>query len=623
MAWYYVHNSTVLFYGRDILVVAQHFDTDRCVVTFSSRYHSDESSPKEPFGGALLEKEKTSYIAVISFSNHWWQTEEFEPAMQRIADYISETRYKKLIGYGGSMGGVGVIHSSHYIAYNRAVVFGAQYDISPDVVPWDSRWHADAKAQNISLKCGADTASRDMEIAYLYDPFTLDKRHMEIFASSCSLTAVPLGFSGHELFRTLKDIGLAGSTAKLFLLSDAPLEIIAKRVQKEFRSRRAKAHTVFKNLLSKAQETKKENLVNWARTKLTKLGQEDIGSLHLLGLSQLVEKKDPKGSEDFYDQALALDPDHPASWRGKAKSRQFAKDMTAAATYAVAALARGPNSPDLGRVLIEAAHRAQNFELLARASAHYARRVPDEVESDFFQRFAAPVQDRIAQLSNSDLDKFESALTEIRTQSPKRYAQLYQALLVRQPQSILEVGIDYRDDANIRQTIRMASVLSSTSGHGLAYHGFGFSKTIDQDVSDRKQPILKQIEGALHAEQEISGAQVTLFDVSSQSTLSAFCQRIQAHRRTVDFVFFDTAAKDSSLIEAWHSINPLLQRGAVVIFDGYCVNRSDDLQNTGCVELIATLSQDPLYEVEILPVHDPLPRASGDTKIAMVQVLVR
>lgn len=619
MAWHQLYDTSVLFYGRDILVVAKHFDSNRCLVTFSSRLDEGDL-PQEPFGGALLAKERASYIAVISTRNHWWTTEEFEPAMARIASYVEAQNYDTLVGYGGSMGGVGVIHSSHYLPYDKAIVFGAQYDISPDIVPWDTRWHADAKQDGVSLKAGSDAASRDMEVVYLYDPFTLDKRHMETFQTYLNVTPVAFPFSGHELFRTLKEVGLAGETVRSFLLSSESASQISRKIKAQYKAKRGSSYRVFKNILTWAHENKKRKIADWASKQLAQLGQKDIASLHMLGLSQLTDKNDAKGSEAFYDQALALGPDHPASWRGKAKSRQFAQDGQAATTYALAALARGPGSADLSRVTIEAAHRAQEWDLLTLVCARHVEKFPDEAESDFYKRFSAPVTEYDKHVNETALETFEEALDLIRTRRPHRYAQLYQALVVLRPHSIAEIGVFNGDTAS--HMLKMATSAQSTEAPELEYYGFDLFEDMTPELHAAelsKYPLSKD---EIAKKLAPSGAKVSLFKGMSQETLPKFKDKLRAEGKHLDFVFLDGGHKKETIFSDWVNIEPLLKTGAVVFLDDFYVERPKSIQSFGCNELIQTLNKNPRYAVEILPVQDRFKKDFGEISISMVQVRV-
>ncbi|MBW3245414.1 class I SAM-dependent methyltransferase [Epibacterium sp. DP7N7-1] len=619
MAWHQLYDTSVLFYGRDILVIAKHFDGKRCVVTFSPRLNEDDL-PQEPFGGALLEKEEVSYIAVISTRNHWWVTGEFEPAMERIAAYVEAQRYDTLVGYGGSMGGVGAIHSSQYLSYDKAVVFGAQYDISPDIVPWDMRWHADAQQYGVSLKAGSDSASRDMEIVYLFDPFTLDKRHMETFQTYLNVTAVAFPFSGHELFRTLKEVGLAGETVKGFLLSSDSASQISHKIKAQYKAKRGSSYRVFRNILTRAHQNKKRKIANWASKRLAQLGKKDIASLHMLGLSQLTDKKDAKGSEAFYDQALALCPDHPASWRGKAKSRQFAQDGQAATIYALAALARGPGSADLSRVTIEAAHRAQEWELLSLVCARHIKKFPDEAKSDFYKRFSAPVTERTTNVAGTALDTFEEALELIRTRRPHRYAQLYQTLAVLRPQSIAEIGVFNGDTAS--HMLKMATSAQSTTAPALEYYGFDLFEDMTPELHATELSKFPLSRDEIATKLAPTGAKVSLFKGMSQETLSKFKGKLCAEGKHLDFVFLDGGHKEETIFSDWVNIEPLLKVGSVVFLDDFYVEKPKNIQRFGCNKLVKKLSKDPRYAVEILPVQDRFNNDFGVLNISMVQVRV-
>ena len=620
MTWHQLFDTSVLFYGRDILVVAKHFKTDRCVVTFSSRHDDDSLSPREPFGSSLLEKEKTSYISLISFRNHWWITEEFKPAMERIADHIREQGYDTVIGYGGSMGGVGVIHSSAYLPYDKAVVFGAQYDISPDVAPWDPRWHSDAHKYGISLKSGSDAASPDVEFVYMYDPFSLDRRHMELFQSYLRVTPVAFSFSGHETFRTLKEVGLASETLKNLLLSTESLAQMSFRVRERYRSKRRTSSRVFKNLMELAIQKKKQTIATWASQKLAVLGYQDIASLHMLGLAQLTNEKDAKGSEAFYDQALALGPDHPASWRGKAKCRQFAQDRKAAVTYAVAALARRADSADLSRVVMETAYQANNRRLLTLTSARYIENFPDERDSDFYKKFSASVTKQVSRIPKKDLRRFEEVLELIRTRRPYRYAQLYQTIAVQQPKNMAEIGVFNGETA--LHMIKVARNIRPSSAAPLEYFGFDLFEDMTPEIHSAELSKIPLSQKEVADKLGTSGAKISLFKGLTQNTLPEARKRLRAQNKYMDFVFLDGGHKKETIASDWKDVVPLLRTGSVVILDDFYINPPASLLGFGCNDLVQELRNTPSYDVELLPVQDTFEKEFGTLSIAMVQVRV-
>ncbi len=620
MSWHELDGHEALFYGKDILVLAKHHKSSRCVVTFTSR-GDDATLPHAPFGAGVLDNERTSFVSVVSHSNHWWQCKEFAPAMARVARHLEAKRYEKVMGYGGSMGGVGVVHSSQYIPYDEAIVFAAQYDISPDVVPWDKRWHEDAVKGRYSLKAGAEKASTQTTFVFLHDPFNIDKRHLELFSKRLKLAPIALPFAGHEVFRTLKEIDLAGFTMRTLLLSQERFENSARKVQKLFREKRTGSITFWMNAQMEAEKRRKKALANRASIELQKIGLHNIGALHILGQSHLGTMKDPIAAESFYDRAISINPDHPASWRGKAKSRQARHDYTAAVEAALAALARRPTSSDLCRVLIESAYHAGNQDMLTFACRWYLKTSPQERNSDFFKRYSSKVADQIDRISDTRLDRWSELLRLIASRRPRRYTQLLQTIASVSPRTIVEIGVF--DGGNAQQMITSANATKLAGGSEGEYIGFDLFEEMKPEMVEEELSKMPLPRPQVQRRLEKNEFKVKLVPGNTSLTLPNFSHDRVSKSSKLDFVFIDGGHKAETISRDWRNLEPLLGKESIVYFDDYYVDRSKNIKSFGCNDLISELSQDDRYVIDIMPIIDTFEKNFGQLKVSMAKLRLR
>lgn len=616
MAFHRLFNKELLFYGNDILVVAQHFSADKCVITFTSRM--DEADiPPAPFASDLLTKECCSHICFIALSNHWWQTPEFELSILHVLDHIRSKAYRKIISYGGSMGGVGVIHSSELLKPDEAIVFGAQFDISPITVPWDGRWHSDGARLAQPLKSKSDKANKATEYIFVYDQNTLDTKHFEYFKGFLSIRGLRLPFSGHETFSTLKQIGLAGQVARCLLLSEKSLDERSKEVRALYRANRRGAISYWRYLAQKLVKHKRAGLAKQALLQALKLNPSDSSTLLSIGWHCLVHSKKPVEAETYFNACVTRNPKHPAAWRGKSKCRTAVGDHLAALEFSIAALARNPGNHDLSRVFLEASSRANNSFFGEISSKRYLKLNSAAINDDFFKRFAKPEYLKPDVDDEKRLGSFEKILDMIGNRNPQRYTQLLHFLVTNQPRSIAEVGVF--NGENALQMLQAAGV-AILDARKIKYFGFDLFEqmTDDKFKSEFSKIPLKQADIQPKISSVTDDGCLIIGD--TVLTLPEFAKNAQRENVSLDFVFLDGGHSESTIESDWSNICKIISEKSVVYFDDYYVDKSPALEGKGCNCLIDRLSIDPAYCIEILPIVDQFDKDFGLLKVAMVKV---
>ncbi len=127
-----------LFWGRDIIVHANVYSDspspEKIWVCFSSMLGSEWSKLQygstQYFdqlsvccGGPCFEKRKINHINIYLTNNMWWQTWEMEPAIEIIQRLKEKYRFRELITYGLSHGGMGAILFSDRLMASACLAF--------------------------------------------------------------------------------------------------------------------------------------------------------------------------------------------------------------------------------------------------------------------------------------------------------------------------------------------------------------------------------------------------------------------------------------------------------------------------------------------------------------------
>lgn len=144
-------------------------------------------------------------IFVNCVSNVWYQYPETIEAIQTIANHTS--KFKNVIGYGASMGAYAAILFSGRIGSSRTLAVAPQFSIDPAKVPFEKRW-PDQQAGINEYFCddlGKDAAGR---IDIIYDPFCLDRNHVELIRKQIPVFETRLNYAGHSIPDTLHNMGL-------------------------------------------------------------------------------------------------------------------------------------------------------------------------------------------------------------------------------------------------------------------------------------------------------------------------------------------------------------------------------------------------------------------------------
>jgi hypothetical protein len=174
-----------------------------CVVVFE--YWSPHPTMEGPVSSEdFFLKRGHSVIGVKPARNDWYQDDE-------IVDAIGAVRRagegRRLVGYGASMGGFGVINFADLLGLSDLVAVCPQYSNDPTRAPYEDRWLQEARS--IAFRHDRiDTAPPITAGTLIYDPASVDGVHAANILRRHPLNSVRPFFAGHEVMRMLQQAGL-------------------------------------------------------------------------------------------------------------------------------------------------------------------------------------------------------------------------------------------------------------------------------------------------------------------------------------------------------------------------------------------------------------------------------
>jgi hypothetical protein len=178
-------------------------NTDVAVVTFDP-WSPEPGLTGEFFAETFFLRRSISAIGIKPARNDWY----LGSAMTQVVQAIREaTRGMRLVGYGGSMGGFGVINFAQDLNLADLLAIGPQFSIDPAKAPFETRWTREAQ----ELTFENDRIARIPPIRkgwVVYDPTTDDARHANLIRQYHDLTPIRLYFADHHPLAILQQTGL-------------------------------------------------------------------------------------------------------------------------------------------------------------------------------------------------------------------------------------------------------------------------------------------------------------------------------------------------------------------------------------------------------------------------------
>lgn len=164
---------------------------------------------------------------------------------------------------------------------------------------------------------------------------------------------------------------------------------------------------------------------------------------------------------------------------------------------------------------------------------------------------------------------------------PSRYEQLHQAVRLKQPKAILEVGTWNGDRATA-----MLNLCPTAK-----YYGFDLFEDATPET-DAAEFNVKRHHYRLHVLDKLTGFDVQLYKGNTRETLAAF-------NEPVDFVWIDGGHSVETIRSDWENVKRVLMPDAWVFFDDYFTGPIDTTR-LGCNSVVEGLRH------ELLPIKDPV-----------------
>ena len=162
-----------------------------------------------------------------------------------------------------------------------------------------------------------------------------------------------------------------------------------------------------------------------------------------------------------------------------------------------------------------------------------------------------------------------------------RYDQLHQAVALKQPKAILEIGT--WNGGRALSFLRLCPTAK--------YYGFDLFEEATAET-DAVEFNVKAHNTLAAVQERLKGYDAQLFKGNTRDTLAAF-------NEPVDFVWLDGGHSIETIRSDWENVKRVLAPGAVVFFDDYYTGPIDT-DTMGCNRIVSELSH------QVLPAKDPV-----------------
>jgi hypothetical protein len=187
------------------------------VITFEAADQTinRKDQQRKGFGEAFLLKNGYAVLSVLTSSANWFRPPAIVEAFERpdVKDFLS--RFDKRHSYGSSMGGFGALVFADLLGVSNVVVMQPISSLASDLTPWETRFaHGRALNWSGNYRDGCDGITRPASIYTLFDPATLDAKHVFRLAEAAGsrLHKISVPEANHAVPRLLLRKGILEST---------------------------------------------------------------------------------------------------------------------------------------------------------------------------------------------------------------------------------------------------------------------------------------------------------------------------------------------------------------------------------------------------------------------------
>lgn len=166
------------------------------MVVFDHRQPRDGNFSEISPSKTILEA-GNAYVTVASRANDWFLSPSLSDCANPVNDYMG--RYERVVGFGSSMGGYGVLAMARAFRFNQVLVVSPQVTVFPDKPPYDTRFSDHAKDLDPTFERIGENPRKGLGGVILYDPHQLeDAAHTDLIKGLFPrLKPVPMPMAGH------------------------------------------------------------------------------------------------------------------------------------------------------------------------------------------------------------------------------------------------------------------------------------------------------------------------------------------------------------------------------------------------------------------------------------------
>lgn len=209
-------NGDLIFSGEHLRATLFNGEADTLLVTFSFR-----EKGRTDFNPARMSASAASrgaaQLCIATRVNDWFINSD-TTALEAVLKALSPL-YKNVHMMGFSMGGYGAFRFARAARANFALAISPQFSIHPDVVPFDTRFRADAAGFDAKLGDLVAYAKPGLQGVIVADPF----RDLDLVNAQMIMEVFPriklarLGFGGHPATALLRRAGKSGVVQRMAL----------------------------------------------------------------------------------------------------------------------------------------------------------------------------------------------------------------------------------------------------------------------------------------------------------------------------------------------------------------------------------------------------------------------
>lgn len=191
---------TTVYESDDLQILCHNPQAQNAVVVFDHRHPRDGNFAVIRPSNKIINAE-FSYITVASRRNDWFLSPSLIDCQDQINSYTE--RYARVVGFGSSMGGYGVLALSRAFRFKQVLIVSPQVTVFPDQPPFDTRFADHAKNLDPTFETLAKSPRKGLGGVIVYDPnVAQDRAHADLITTLFPrLKRVPMSFAGHPALR--------------------------------------------------------------------------------------------------------------------------------------------------------------------------------------------------------------------------------------------------------------------------------------------------------------------------------------------------------------------------------------------------------------------------------------